>query len=429
MAAFPTAAQLSAYGTAGPWSSRTRAGALSNAGYSEGRYALATLSRIGFAPPVVWIDVEPRPAQPWPTGSQRENIYVIEGLMRALRDAGRAYGLYSYTSAWSTITGSLRLPGVPVWATAGRLDYPTEASDRCVQPSFSGGHVYLAQWYDDTRDYDLTCGSYGFTPLAVPPSSLYNSTAEFDGDWNNDVLARLTSGDLLLYRGLGNGSLAAGVKIGGGWHVFNALETVGDFTGDGAADVIARRTADGSLWLYPGNGRGGWLLPARQIGTGWNVMNALIGPNDFNGDQRPDLLARQASTGDLWLYPGNGAGGFAPRIKVGGGWNSMNALIGVGDFNGDGPADVLARQASTGDLWLYPGNGKGGWLPRVRVGGGWNSFNALLSPGDLNGDRTADVLARETSTGRLWLYPGNGAGGWLPRVLVGGGWNVMSAIF
>ena len=50
-----------------------------------------------------------------------------------------------------------------------------------------------AQWYDDIRDYDLTCGSYGFTPLATPPSSLSNSTADFNGDWNNDVLARVAS--------------------------------------------------------------------------------------------------------------------------------------------------------------------------------------------------------------------------------------------
>ncbi len=46
---------------------------------------------------------------------------------------------------------------VPVWATAGRLDYPTEAQDRCTQPSFSGGPVLLSQWFDDKRDYDMTC--------------------------------------------------------------------------------------------------------------------------------------------------------------------------------------------------------------------------------------------------------------------------------
>ena len=43
MAAFPTAAQLSRYGTKGPWSSSTRAGQLSNVGYAEATYAVAKL--------------------------------------------------------------------------------------------------------------------------------------------------------------------------------------------------------------------------------------------------------------------------------------------------------------------------------------------------------------------------------------------------
>ena len=32
-------------------------------------------------------------------------------------------------------------------------------------------------------------------------------------------------------------------------------------------------------------------------------------PRDFDGDGNPDVLARDSS-GTLWLYPGNGYGGF-----------------------------------------------------------------------------------------------------------------------
>jgi hypothetical protein len=432
MAAFPTAAQLSTYGTQGPWSARTRSGQLSNVGHAEATFALASLRRVGFSPPVVWIDVEPRTQQPWPTATtaqQRENRLIIEGMMRALRDAGVAYGLYSYSSGWRSITGSWWLPGVPVWATAGRLDYPTEAEDRCVQPSFSGGPVFISQWYDDTRDYDRTCGTYAFTPLPIPPSSLTGSTAEFTGDWNNDVLARRPStSELWLYPGDGRGGWRGWGPVGFGWGAFDVLETPGDFDGDGAQDVLARSASTGDLWLYPGDGRGGWR-PWGRVGNGWQIMDAMVGPGDFDGDQRVDVLAREAVTGDLWLYPGNGRGGWLGPVRVGNGWQVMNAILGPGDFNGDGTADVLARKAATGDLWLYPGNGRGGWLGPVRVGNGWQVMNAILGPGDFNGDRTADVLAREAATGALWLYPGNGHGGWLPRVRVGTGWNALDALF
>src|SRR3954452_4059219 len=121
--------------------------------------------------------------------------------MWRLRDAGLSYRLYSFTCGWADITSAWRLRGVPVWATAGRLDYPTEAQDRCVQASFSGGRVYLSQWYDDTRDYDLTCDSYDFTPLAMPPPNAL-TLSDFDGDWGSDLLAReRATGALWIYPG------------------------------------------------------------------------------------------------------------------------------------------------------------------------------------------------------------------------------------
>jgi hypothetical protein len=47
-----------------------------------------------------------------------------------------------------------------------------------------------------------------------------------------------------------------------------------DFNGDAKADVMAR-DGSGALWLYPGNGTGGWLTP-RQVGTGWNGMTRIF---------------------------------------------------------------------------------------------------------------------------------------------------------
>ncbi|NVN00592.1 FG-GAP-like repeat-containing protein [Arthrobacter sp. SDTb3-6] len=430
MAAFPTAAQLLTYKARGPWSAATRAGQLSNVGYAEAAAAVSAMAGDGFRPPVVWIDVEPRPAQPWPAttaAQQRENRLVVEGLMRGLHDAGFAYGLYSFTSGWAAITGSWLLPGVPVWATAGRLDYPTEGLDMCARPAFSGGRVYLSQWYDDVYDHDITCSPYTFTPLAMPGSSPSGSTGDFNGDWNNDVLARVAAtGALRLYPGNGRGAFTGASTIGSGWQGMNALDTVGDFNGDGRADVLARERSTGYLWLYPGNGRGGWM-PRTKVGSGWNTFSIVLGPGDFNGDQRVDVLGRDAA-GELWLYPGNGRGGWLARVRVGSGWNAMNAILGPGDVNGDGTADLLSRETASGALWLYPGNGRGGWLPRVKLGTGWNSMTALASAGDFNGDRTPDVLARDPA-GSLWLYALGGNVSWLPRTLVGWGWNSMNSIF
>jgi hypothetical protein len=162
MGTFPTPSQLEAHGDDGPWES-TRAGQLRNVGYAAAEFAVESMDSLDWHPPMVWIDVEARPAQPWPIGSparEEENRFVLEGLMRGLEDNGFAYGLYSYAAGWREITGNWDLPSVPVWATAGRLEHPDEALERCSQRSFSGGPVHIAQWYDDTRDYDRTCSGF-----------------------------------------------------------------------------------------------------------------------------------------------------------------------------------------------------------------------------------------------------------------------------
>ncbi len=430
MAGFPTSSQLSTYGDEGPWSPTTRGGRLSNAGYAQARFAVARMADIGFDPPMVWIDVEPRPAQPWPTGTtsrQGENRLVIEGLMRGLRDAGYSYGLYSYLSGWGEITGAWRLPGVPVWATAGRLDYPSEARDRCTQPSFSGGRVYLSQWYTSVRDFDRTCPPYEFRRIRMPASSLSNSTADLTGDWNTDLLSRVAAtGQVRIHPGAGNGSLGAPRVLAADWSGFDLLETPGDLSGDGADDVLARNPTTGRLRLFPGDGRGG-LRPSVLLDDSWQFATTLVGPGDLTGDQKPDVLGI-GRAGRLWLYPGDGRGGLRPRALMGSGWDTMRTVEGSGDLSGDGRADLVALDRA-GTLWLYRGTGDGRLQPRTELRSEWAGYDLVAGAGDLDGDRTPDLVARRASTGDLWLFRGTGDGGLESRTPLGGGWSVSDAVF
>lgn len=192
----------------------------------------------------------------------------------------------------------------------------------------------------------------------------------------------------------------------------------GDLDRDGRADLLSRDTA-GHLWFVSGTGR------AVPLGGGWNVMTALSRHGATNGAGEPeDLVARDAS-GHLWMYEGNGRGGFHPRVRLGGGWNAMVTITMAGDLTGDGSADLLARDTS-GILWLYPAIGHGHFGHRYALGGLWQSMTALVGPGDLNGDGKPDMLARDTS-GRLWFYPGNGTS-FDRRGLLGSGWRNLSLL-
>jgi hypothetical protein len=245
-------------------------------------------------------------------------------------------------------------------------------------------------------------------------------------------LGRDAKGTLWRYDGTGNAAAPyrARVAVGGGWQQYTAMTALSGLTVQGKGDLVAR-DASGVLWYYRGGGDARPFASRVRVGGGWNVYNTLVGAGDLTGDGRADLLGRDAS-GVLWLYKGTGSttAPFASRVRVGGGWNVYNMLAGRGDLTGDGHADLLARDAS-GVLWLYKGTGKASapYATRANVGHGWGTYNALTVPGDLTGDGRADFLGRDKS-GVLWLYKGTGkaADPYAPRMNVGHGWGTYNTL-
>jgi SpoIID/LytB domain protein len=248
---------------------------------------------------------------------------------------------------------------------------------------------------------------------------------DFSRDRIADVLAVVgKTGYLRMYPGNGASGWKPTRVIGTGFGGFTKVFTAGTWDVDAISDVMAQK-ADGSLWLYPGTAAGPLGAP-RRIGSGWRAYNRVFPAGDFGGDGLSDLLARRLD-GAMVLFSGNGSGGFlkSPRV-IGVGWGDYTSVFSPGDFDGDGKVDVIARTPA-GLLYLYPGNGTGGWLPRQLIGSGWGGYTTLMSSGDLSGDGSSDILGRSPD-GRLWLSRGDGCGGLLPRQLVGMGWNIFSTV-
>ncbi|MFG2730725.1 trypsin-like serine protease [Streptomyces canus] len=204
------------------------------------------------------------------------------------------------------------------------------------------------------------------------------------------------------------GTTLAARQSWGDWNGVNLVRQT-DLNRDGYQDLMYRVSATGDVyWLRFLPSTGTWADP-KKVFTDWRTRTRIVTPGDVTGDYKPDLLSVD-SAGVLWIYPGKGDGSFAARVRVGGGWSQYNQLLGHGDFTGDGKADVLARNKSTGDLYLYKGTGKSGtgvFAARVKVRTNWSGYNAFDAVGDITGDGRADLVAR-TAGGTLYLYKGTG---------------------
>jgi hypothetical protein len=164
-----------------------------------------------------------------------------------------------------------------------------------------------------------------------------------------------------------------------------------------------------------------------SLGTGWNAYNVLTAPGDLTGDGRTDLLARKASTGDVWLFANDGAGKLRAGVKSRS-WPAYKKIVGAGDLNGDGFGEVLALDKA-GTLWRYDGTGSGQVKERVKVFSNWGaSYNVIVGVGDITGDGRSDLVERDTA-GNLYRNAGDGRGSFGSRVRIASGWQGYKGVF
>lgn len=242
-------------------------------------------------------------------------------------------------------------------------------------------------------------------------------------DGRGDLLTLNSSGGLTLHSGTGTGKFGDRYT-GTGWPTTVMAVPFGDLSGDRCNDVLVRYSS-GALRLYkPGCGTP--VKPSTSytsLGTsGWTQYNVLTSPGDVSGDGRPDLIARNSATGAVYLYKGTSTGKLSARVKLYDNWKGYKKIVGVGDITGDGRADLLAQDTSD-NLYRYNGKGDGTFAARVKVFSNWGgSYNAVVGVGDINDDGRADLVSRDTG-GKLWRNNGDGKGSFGARTQIATGWS------
>jgi uncharacterized protein (TIGR03382 family) len=209
----------------------------------------------------------------------------------------------------------------------------------------------------------------------------------------------------------------------------------GDVDGDGRADVCARDAAGVDCWPSEGDRFGDRIRgPRWSDSAGWDVLPtwSTVRLADANGDGRADLCARTPEGFRCALSLGGAFGEelVGPAMAASEGWEraEIYSTIRMADVDGDGRADVCARESTGVSCWLA---GEHAFDRRV-PGPTWDDASGFTADAqyrsirlaDVDGDGLADLCAREHDGLRCHLSEGHGFG----RVWIAPAWSDASGL-
>lgn len=306
----------------------------------------------------------------------------------------------------SNVTLRFTMPGTPTNIKFSHYNRTSLKFDSQLNVTTDAG--FPGKWIVTASADKFVGGTWYFQGSVVPPSTKYIDVGvltPYTDFWSAQGLAGKTFATPLRWGFLGY-KFDKATK----WQTLTA-----DFSGDGLDDVGVV-TQYGDFWTATNNGAAGYSTNVKQS-TGWKFdpdAGWRTFPGDFNGDGKADLLMITQYTDKVWV--GLNSGGVvqppSPAGALGFQYRPLTGYwIGVADMNGDGRDDVV-QQVPSGDTWIALANVSGAFGAATKWGSNgfkWDMVNhAGLVLGDFNGDGKADLL-QVTQYGDVWVAPSTGS--------------------
>ncbi|MEZ0064462.1 hypothetical protein ABIA32_000450 [Streptacidiphilus sp. MAP12-20] len=221
---------------------------------------------------------------------------------------------------------------------------------------------------------------------------------DFTGSGKLDLaVANVGDDTVSILRGNGDGTFQAPQTYPTGTNSNPASIAVGDFTGNGVQDLAVADDGIGKVSVFLGNGDG-TFQPQRLYPAG--VVPISVAAADLTGNGHLDLVLADEGDGQVHVLRGNGDGSFQPPRDYPAGSGSHS--VAVADFTGDGSLDLAVANGANA-VAVLRGNGDGTFQPAQSypTGAGHYSTGDTVAVGDFKGNGRADLAVANALDGTV----------------------------